>query len=113
MTHSSHGAGNGLLLPHVMRFNLSARQSQTARIAQLLGCDVSGMTEEEMAEHAITTVQQLASSIGIPRQLRELGMNADQIPTVAEKTLFAWRILRVNPREVSRQDVEEILRAAQ
>jgi alcohol dehydrogenase class IV len=36
-THCSHGAGNGLLLPFVMRFNLPARIARFARIAQLLG----------------------------------------------------------------------------
>src|SRR5207302_4161203 len=31
-THCSHGAGNGLLLPFVMRFNMPARVSRFARI---------------------------------------------------------------------------------
>jgi alcohol dehydrogenase class IV len=34
--HCSHGAGNGLLLPHVMRYNLPERIQSFARIAQLL-----------------------------------------------------------------------------
>src|SRR5712691_4441969 len=39
-THCSHGAGNGLLLPFVMRFNLPARRREFAIIARLLGEDV-------------------------------------------------------------------------
>src|SRR5690606_32378176 len=35
--HVSHGAGNGLLLPYVMRYNLPARQATFARIAAWLG----------------------------------------------------------------------------
>src|SRR5262249_55087058 len=35
--HCSHGAGNGLLLPHVMRFNLPAKEKAFAEIAFLLG----------------------------------------------------------------------------
>ena len=35
--HVSHGAGNGLLLPYVMRYNLPVRQAAFARIAALLG----------------------------------------------------------------------------
>src|SRR5205807_5963142 len=38
--HCSHGAGNGLLLPHVMRYNLPARFKEFAAIAHLLGEDV-------------------------------------------------------------------------
>src|SRR5262249_18070077 len=41
-THCSHGAGNGLLLPFVMRYNQRVRQKEFARIAQLLGEDVAG-----------------------------------------------------------------------
>src|SRR5262249_55954334 len=42
-THCSHGAGNGLLLPFVMRFNLPARVPEFARIARFLGEDVMGL----------------------------------------------------------------------
>src|SRR4029078_1993351 len=35
--HCSHGLGNGLLLPYVMRFNRSARVAAFAKIAQMLG----------------------------------------------------------------------------
>ena len=37
LTHCSHGAGNGLLLPFVMRFNLPQREAEMARLAPLLG----------------------------------------------------------------------------
>src|SRR5205085_4118309 len=36
-THCSHGAGNGLLLPYVMTFNLPARAARFAAVARLLG----------------------------------------------------------------------------
>src|SRR5262249_10355273 len=42
-THCSHGLGNGLLLPYVMRFNLPARVKEFAHIARLLGEDVEGL----------------------------------------------------------------------
>src|SRR5207253_6192858 len=41
--HCSHGAGNGLLLPYVMRFNLSARPKEFAHIGRLLGEDLGGL----------------------------------------------------------------------
>src|SRR5438552_9485499 len=44
-THCSHGAGNGLLLPFVMRFNLPVRVPQFARIAALLGENTAGLSE--------------------------------------------------------------------
>src|SRR4051794_37497239 len=52
-THCSHGAGNGLLLPYVMRFNLPARRARFAAIAGLLGEEVAGLGEGEAAERGI------------------------------------------------------------
>src|SRR5439155_20420786 len=65
-THCSHGAGNGLLLPFVMRFNLPARAKEFAKIGQLLETDTSGLDESQAAEQAIAAVEQLRKDIGIP-----------------------------------------------
>src|SRR5439155_25001433 len=68
-THCSHGAGNGLLLPFVMRFNLPVRRQEFATIARLLGEEVTGLDEGEAAERAITAVERLRADIGIPPRL--------------------------------------------
>ncbi len=111
-THCSHGAGNGLLLPFVMRFNLAARVSRFARIAELLGEDVRGLDEQTAAESSIAAVERLKIDIGIPRRLRDLGVTRDQIPVFAEKAFAVKRILRVNPRPVTARDLESILESA-
>lgn len=111
-THCSHGAGNGLLLPHVMRFNMPSRTREFARIAQLLGEDVSGLRVEDAAERAIAAVVQLQKDIGIPQRLRDLGATREQLKPFAEKAAGIRRILRVNPRTVTAEDVEKIYEEA-
>lgn len=111
-THCSHGAGNGLLLPFVMRFNLPARVPQFARIAALLGESIAGLSEADAAERAIAAVERLKTDIGIPQRLRDLGVTDDQLPVFAEKSFAVKRILRVNPRPVTAADLESILRSA-
>jgi alcohol dehydrogenase class IV len=111
-THCSHGAGNGLLLPFVMRFNLPVRVKEFARIARFLGEDVMGLTEHQAAERAVEAVQRLQADIGIPRRLRELGVKEEQLRPFAEKAFGIKRILRVNPRPVTVDDLEGILRSA-
>ncbi len=111
-THCSHGAGNGLLLPFVMRYNLPARRSQLAVIARLLGADVDGKSEADAAEAAIAAVEQLRKDIGIPLRLRDIGVTESQLRPFAEKAFGIKRILRVNPRPVTVDDLEGILRAA-
>jgi alcohol dehydrogenase class IV len=111
-THCSHGAGNGLLLPYVMRFNLPARQAEFAMIARLLGEDVTGLDDRAAAERAVQVVERLRADIGIPLRLRDLGVQQNQLRPFAEKAFAIKRILRVNPRPVTVDDLEGILRAA-
>jgi alcohol dehydrogenase class IV len=111
-THCAHGAGNGLLLPFVMRFNLPARRREFATIARLLGEDVSGLDEQRAAERAVAAVERLRGDIGIPRRLRDLGVREEQLRPFAEKAFSIQRILRVNPRAVAVEDLEGILRSA-
>jgi alcohol dehydrogenase class IV len=112
VTHCSHGAGNGLLLPYVMRFNFPARVREFARIAELLGENVIGLSDEEAAGRAITAVEKLRADIGIPTRLSQLGVLEEQLPGLAEKAFAVKRILRVNPRSVTVEDLEGILRSA-
>src|ERR1700747_1255792 len=62
-THCSHGAGNGLLLPFVMRFNLPARVKEFAEIARLLGDDVAGLSDDDAALRAVSAVEKLRNDI--------------------------------------------------
>lgn len=111
-THCSHGEGNGLLLPHVMLFNLPTRKPEFARIAEWLGEDVRGLSEDAAAERAVTAVERLQADIGIPRRLRDLGAKQDQLREFAEKAFAIKRILRVNPRPVTADDCGAIYRSA-
>jgi alcohol dehydrogenase class IV len=110
--HCSHGAGNGLLLPWVMRFNLPLRRKEFGRIAQLLGADVTGLDENAAAERAVAEVEQLRADIGIPLRLRDLGVLRTQLRPFAEKAASIKRILRVNPRPVTVEEVEGIYETA-
>jgi len=111
-THCSHGAGNGLLLPYVMRYNLPGRVREFARIAQLLGENVHGLSIEESAQRAVVAVERLRADIGIPQRLSELGVKEEHLRPFAEKAFGIKRILRVNPRTPTLEDIEGIYRAA-
>jgi alcohol dehydrogenase class IV len=110
--HCSHGRGNGLLLPYVMSFNLSARPAEFAAVARLLGEDVVGLKEYQAAERAVAAVEKLRNDIGIPGRLRDLGVKQEQLRGFAEKAAGIKRILRVNPRPVTADDLERIYQTA-
>ncbi len=104
--HVSHGAGNGLLLPFVMRFNQPQREAAFAEIARLLGAEPS-------ADAAIRTVEQLRHDIGIPTRLRDLGVKEEMLPGFAAKAFAIKRLMRVNPRMPQNEgEILEIYQAA-
>jgi alcohol dehydrogenase class IV len=110
--HCSHGAGNGLLLPHVMRFNLPTREKEFAKIAELLGENVVGLSTRAAAERAVSAVEQLSLAIGIPQRIRDLGGRREQLPGFAEKSFAIKRLLATNPRRATQDDLLAILEAA-
>jgi alcohol dehydrogenase class IV len=112
VTHCSHGAGNGLLLPFVMKYNLERRISAFAEIAHLLGEDTSTLTQHEAAEHSVVAVEKLKADIGIPARLRDLGVNESQLSLFAEKAFSIKRLMRVNPRFPTQEEIEQIYREA-
>lgn len=111
-THCSHGAGNGLLLPYVMRYNLNERKRELARVAELLGENIAGLSEEQAAHRAVEAIQALNRRIGIPARLSELGAKREQIPEFARKALGITRLVRVNPRVPKLEEVEALLEEA-
>jgi len=108
--HCSHGEGNGLLLPHVLRFLLPARKDRLAEIATLFGAQ-SG-TPEQMAEEAIERIEALARQCGLRSRLRDLGVQAEQLESFAEKSHRIERLMEVSPRKPSVGDLASILQAA-
>ncbi|MFO0817141.1 MAG: iron-containing alcohol dehydrogenase [Pirellulales bacterium] len=110
--HCSHGAGNGLLLPHVMRYLSPVRQPELARIARLLGEDTTGLTESAAAERAIVAVERLQRAVGIPTRIRDLGGTPEQLGVFADKAFAIKRLMLMSPRKPTRDDLLKILEAA-
>jgi alcohol dehydrogenase class IV len=110
--HCSHGAGNGLLLPYVMRYNLPHRSQRFARIADLLGEDVAGLREDEAADRAIAAVERLRREIGIPTRIRDLGGREEQLSEFAQKAFAIKRLMTMNPRRPTESELLALLREA-
>lgn len=109
---TTHGRGNGLLLPHVMDFNRQADPETFALVASLLGVETEGQSEVEASAAGVAAVSSLNADIGIPARLRDVGVVEEQLPGLAKIASMLVRILRVNTREASREDLEGILRSA-
>ncbi len=112
LTHCSHGEGNGLLLPHVMRFNLPHRFHEFGDIARWLGANVIGLSQRKTAEAAISRVVEIQKNIGLRTRLRDLGLPQDSLSEVARTAISIRRLMDLNVVRPSVEDLESILRAA-
>ena len=106
-----HGVANTVLLPHGMRFNIPAASAAYAEIAELMGQDIGGLDEQEAAERAVEAVEALATDVGAPRTMREVGVQEDAIERMAEDAMASAHI-KVNPRDITIEDLIEVYHAA-
>jgi alcohol dehydrogenase len=106
-----HGVVNGVLLPHVIRFNGATLPERFVPIAQAMGLDVTGAPADEAVEMVAQEVRRLADEVGVPIGLGKLGVTAEDIPRLSELTL-GDACLTTNPRPTALTDVETLFKAA-
>jgi len=108
---AAHGVVNGVLLPHVIRYNAAAVPERFIPLALAAGLKVEGMPGREAAEMLADHVRALADEVGVPRGLRHLGVTEENIGHLAMSTL-GDACLSTNPRSADRSEVEALFRAA-
>ena len=111
MFHVPHGLSNALVLPHVLRFNLSHAAPLYAQLAAIVAPHATG-SEEARAQALIDAMQELAAQTGIVRTLREVGIAESDLDNLAEAAMLQTRLLGNNPRTVTVEDARAIYAAA-
>ncbi|MDO9455523.1 iron-containing alcohol dehydrogenase [Nocardioides sp.] len=106
-----HGVVNGVLLPHVIRYNARATPGRFVDLARAAGLAVDGVPGDVAAEMLADHVRRLADDVGVPRGLRELGVTEADIPRLAHTTLDD-ACLATNPRAATEDDVVRLFRDA-
>ncbi len=109
ISDSAHGLGIGTLLPHVMRFNRDAALPVYSMLAKALGVADGQQTDVQAADALIDATKQLFARIGIPADLRELGVEPSDAEWIAERSLLSARLAQNNPRPLDHQGVLQIL----
>lgn len=106
-----HGVCNAILLPHVEKFNLIACMDRFADIAEAMGVVTDGLSVQEAAEEAIEAIRVLSKSVGIPENLRALGVKEEDLAEMAGNAKKDACQL-TNPRTATLEEVIEIYRQA-
>ena len=107
----AHGTANGILLPHVMRFNVESAGPKLALVARALGCEAV-KDEGKLALAAADAVASLLSRIGHPTRLSEVGVDAGDFTSLAALAL-SDPASATNPRALrSADEIVELYRRA-
>ena len=106
-----HGVVNGVLLPHVIRFNAAETPDRFVPLALAAGLPAQGMPGEEAANLLADLVRDIGDRLGIPRGLASLGVAESDVDTLAKNALDD-ACLATNPRPAAHDDLAALFRAA-
>ncbi len=110
-THTSHGLGNAVLMPAVMKAILKARVPEMAFIARAFDSSLERVRDEEAAEQAPEMVARLGDKVMIPRGLGAIGLKREQIAEMAELSTSVKRLLDNSPVAFDKEALIGILEA--
>lgn len=111
--HVPHGLSNALVLPHVLRFNAPEAAPEYAELAPYVFPDIDTARDSQVVcTEFIERLAALSATVGLQQTLREVGITANDLPTMARDAMKQTRLLVNNPRPVTEQDALAIYQAA-
>jgi alcohol dehydrogenase class IV len=99
-----HGLANGIMIDHVMRFNLDAAEKKMAELARVCGAG-------DTAESFVQWLVDLKARIGIPAKLAAKGVTAGHIARLVDIAVKDT-CHQTNPKPCSAADFERIFNQA-
>jgi maleylacetate reductase len=98
-----HGETSCVMLPHVLRYNMTVNADRQAALAEAMG---------DANTPAADQIQALVASLDLPGRLRDANVSEDILQTIAEESMFdMW--IKTNPRPFnSPAEVLPLLKAA-
>jgi len=111
-----HGLANGIMIDHVMRFNLSAATAKMAELARVAGVrGAAGMSDSDGAAAFVAWLAAMKADLGIPGKLSALSgkrpVTSADIPALVDVAINDT-CHRTNPRPCARADFERIFAEA-
>ena len=102
-----HGVACAMMLPIVMQYNAETTGEKYKAIAEAMGVDTTGMTQDQYRAAAVAAVRQLSTDIGIPAKLEAL--KEEDLDFLAESA-YADACRPGNPKETSVEDLKNLFR---
>ena len=103
----AHGLACALVFPHTLAFNASAAREKTGLILDALGL---GVAADERS--ILSAAHGFCERLGVEMRLSRLGVPESDLPAMADEAHAIRRLLDNNPRDVSRDEILAMYRAA-
>ena len=107
----SNGVLEAILLPHTLTYNLGADPTAFDAIASHLGLRRLGEQVPTAPEPVLAMLASMFGQLQVPSHLRDVGIQASDIPAITAHVLDDWFISQV-PRPAGHDEVSELFRAA-
>ena len=106
-----HGVCNAILLPYVQEFNLIGNLERFAVIAETMDINVQGMSPFEAGEACVYALKTFGKYLGIPQNLRSLGVKPEDFEIMAEHAMQD-ACAATNPRKATKEQIIAIFQKA-
>ena len=106
-----HGLANAILLPHVLRFNGKVCPELFADMGRAFNLNMNNLSDDEIVEKVVNSVQDLSKRLRIPQTLGEIGIPREMLPQLAAQAINDI-CTAGNPREVTIEDIVRIYESA-
>ena len=102
-----HGVACAMMLPIVMEYNADCTGEKLKAVAEAMGVDTTGMTQDEYRKAAVDAVRQLSVDVGIPTKLDKI--KEEDLEFLAQSA-YADACAPGNPKEASVEDIKGLIR---
>lgn len=106
-----HGVCCAVLMPTVERFNMIAAPERFAKIAELLGENIQGLSKMAQAERGIAALERISEDVGIPTNIKSIGAKVEDFELMAENALKDGNAFS-NPRKGTKVDIVNLFTEA-
>ena len=100
-----HGLANAVNIPYGMGFNIGGFENKFTRIARALELN------EQSGDAVVNYLFELNSKINIPRRLRDIGVKAEHVDTLADLAIADFAHPN-NPKPVTRENFRDLYQQA-
>ncbi len=107
-----HGLSIGTTMPYVLEYNAPADLEKHSKIASLLGENVEGLPLRDAAFQSAEAFRKLLLDIDLPTTIKDVGVNEDMIPILADNVFKSERHVARNPRRVTKDGMVKLFERA-